>query len=174
MAITPKGIVTPDGGTGWNLVPDLAAMATSIDAAIDATVNPVAQGAHFYTGTSAQRASFLSTAVEGDAWQDSNGSKLLYVKKGTAWAPVVPTATPTARGSVSKRTVGAGAAVAVNVSFPAGRFSSAPTVVATMWGGARDCSVGVDTITATGCVISLGSNSTVSRNMGAQWFATLG
>lgn len=74
-------------------------------------------------------------------------------------------------GTVSKRSVVAGGATSVAVTFPAGMFSEPPNVQATVLGSMRDVNVSVDDITATGCTITLGSNSIVARTFGATWRA---
>ena len=55
-------------------------------ATIKASVNGIESGAHAYRGTSSQRIAFLSEAVEGDSWQDTDGEKLYYVKKSGVWS----------------------------------------------------------------------------------------
>lgn len=96
-----------------------------------------------------------------------DGVLLRYAGAWSAAAPV------TAQGVVSKRTVTAGGVTNVPVTFPAGRFAQAPNVQVTAWGDARDCTVAVDSITAIGCVIRLGSVSLQARSIGAQWRAEL-
>lgn len=81
---------------------------------------------------------------------------------------------PVARGTVSKRAVPAGGVVNVSVTFPVGLFDAAPNVQVSGWGDARDCTVNVDSITAAGCVVRLGSLAVVSRTIGAQWRAEQG
>lgn len=88
MPVTSKGITSPDPGTGFMPVTDLAAMAASIDTAITTAISAVEDGANFYKGTAAQRAAFLPTAENGDAWMDTDGSRGLYTKSGSAWVEV--------------------------------------------------------------------------------------
>ena len=51
-----------------------------------AWVNTPGSGA--FSGTAGQRAAYLSTASEGNIWHDTDGSKLIYSKIGSAWAQV--------------------------------------------------------------------------------------
>lgn len=83
MATTsPDNIWTPNSDDQYALVQDLAANATSVQAAFDRRANA-------YKGTTAQRQAF-TTAPTGVLWQDTNGSQLLYVRKNNAWETVVP------------------------------------------------------------------------------------
>lgn len=83
MAHTSDGITSPDNTDLFRLVPQLAALAETTQLALNKRAN-------FYTGTSAQRAAFTSSAGEGVAWKDTNGTKALYVKEGTAWSQIWP------------------------------------------------------------------------------------
>lgn len=84
MAIqTEDGITTPSGNDEQKLVQDLAAMATTIQEALNKRANT-------YRGTSAQRSQFTSQAEEGQLWKDTNGSKILWAKQGTGWTRVWP------------------------------------------------------------------------------------
>lgn len=76
-----------------------------------------------------------------------------------------------AAGTVGATTISAGTAIATNITFPAGRFSVAPIVVACVEGDARDTTVTVDSTTADGFILRRGSVSIVSRSIGARWIA---
>lgn len=78
-----------------------------------------------------------------------------------------------ATGSVGNVTVGAGTNVTTNISFPAGRFSSAPIVVVSQYNGARDTMAYPSNVTSTGFTLNRGSMSIVSRSVGAHWHAIL-
>lgn len=64
-------------------------MAGTIDTAITNGLNTAGAGANAHKGTAAQRAAFLSTAVNGMLWQDTDGIKMIWRKDGAAWAPAV-------------------------------------------------------------------------------------
>lgn len=77
MATTsPDNIWTPDNSDEYDLTVDLAAMATSVQTALEKRANS-------YKGTSAQRVAFQSSVRVGDLWQDTNGTQDLYVWTGT-------------------------------------------------------------------------------------------
>ena len=77
-----------------------------------------------------------------------------------------------AAGVVPKHNVAASAASVVTITFPPGRFTQPPVVTHGIWGAARDMQTNVDSVTATSCSIIIGSNSPVTRNVGATWAAT--
>lgn len=77
---SPDNIKTPDLGQQYALVQDLAAMAATIQTAL-------VRRANLYVGTSAQRTAFTS-APEGVHWQDTNGTKLEWVRQSGAWVQV--------------------------------------------------------------------------------------
>lgn len=83
VSTNPDSLWSPDLTTLAQLVPNLGAMQTSVQAAL-------VKRANFFTGTSAQRASFTNSAPEGVAWKDTNGSKILWVKEGSNWTQVWP------------------------------------------------------------------------------------
>ena len=64
-------------------------MAGTIDTAITNGLNTVGAGANAYKGTAAQRTAFLSTAVNGMLWQDTDGIKMIWRKDGAVWVPAV-------------------------------------------------------------------------------------
>lgn len=79
MAITsPDNLPSPDASGAVKPITNFKALA-------DATQAALVKRANLYTGTSAARAAFLSTAPEGTHWQDTNGTKFLYVKKDSVW-----------------------------------------------------------------------------------------
>lgn len=78
MATTaPDNLFNPNPSDNYNLIADWATSMQSVQAAL------VKRG-NMYVGTSAQRTAF-STAPEGVHWQDTNGSKLEYVRKSGTW-----------------------------------------------------------------------------------------
>lgn len=78
MAVTPKGIVTPDASSPYNLITDLNTLASTTDAAI-ATQK----------GTASQRTAALAGAPDGTLWQDTDGIKMIWRKDGATWVPAV-------------------------------------------------------------------------------------
>lgn len=78
MAVTPKGIVTPDASSPYNLITDLNTLASTTDAAI-ATQK----------GTASQRTAATAGASAGTLWQDTDGIKMIWRKDGAAWVPAV-------------------------------------------------------------------------------------
>ena len=83
MATTSDGIWTPDSVDTFALVNDLAAMAASIQAALNKRAN-------HYTGTTTQRTAVTTSAPEGTLWSDTNGEKILWIKQGASWQKVWP------------------------------------------------------------------------------------
>lgn len=105
MATTsPDNIKTPNAGDQYALVQDLGALADTTQAAL-------VKRANAYTGTSAQRTAFTSTAPEGTQWTDTNGTKgTWYLRAGvwtggdTGWVTLTPISPIT--GTIRARTVG--------------------------------------------------------------------
>lgn len=64
-------------------------MAGTIDTAITNGLNTIGAGANAFKGTAAQRTAFLSTAVNGMLWQDTDSIKMIWRKDGAAWVPAV-------------------------------------------------------------------------------------
>lgn len=83
MATTNNGIWTPDQVDSYNLVGDLATMASTVDGALEERANA-------YRGTTAQRTAFTDTAPEGTIWVDTNGEKIVWVKQGNSWQQIWP------------------------------------------------------------------------------------
>jgi len=92
---SPDSLRTPDNSDAYNLVADLATLASDVQAALVARANT-------YKGTASARASF-TTAPNGTLWQDTDGNKGLYRKDTSAWATVVVEeyGTSTERGSIT-------------------------------------------------------------------------
>lgn len=82
MPVTPRGIVSPNDPDNWDLIVDLATMATSTDAAIG-------NSASGQNGTAAQRTAYTASAPNGFLWQDTDGAKLIWRKDGAVWVPAV-------------------------------------------------------------------------------------
>lgn len=76
---SPDNIPSPDLTDQYALTQDMANLA-------DGTQKALIKRANSYLGTSAQRAAF-TTAPEGVHWQDTNGTKLGYVRKSGLWVP---------------------------------------------------------------------------------------
>lgn len=82
MATTsPDTLWSPDPTGNYNLVADWATSMQSVQAAL-------VKRANLYVGTSAQRTAF-TTAPEGVHWQDTDGTKGYWAKRGTTWVSAV-------------------------------------------------------------------------------------
>lgn len=82
MATTsPDSLRSPNPTDPYNLVADWAISMNDVQAALNKRGN-------LYIGTSAQRTAFA--APEGTHWQDTNGTRLTYVRKSSVWEPLVP------------------------------------------------------------------------------------
>lgn len=81
---SPDNIPSPDLTDQYALTQDMAALADGTQAAL-------VRRANLYIGTSTQRAAFTS-APEGTHWQDTDGSKLEYVRKSGQWVASIPLA----------------------------------------------------------------------------------
>lgn len=89
MPTTARGIWTPSDTDAVDFTTHLATMAGTIDTAITNGLNTVGAGANAHKGTAAQRTAFLSTAVNGMLWQDTDGIKMIWRKDGAVWVPAV-------------------------------------------------------------------------------------
>ena len=74
---SPDNLRTPNNTDAYNLVADLATLASDTQAALVARANA-------YKGTGTQRAAF-TTAPNGTLWQDTDGNKILYRKDTGGW-----------------------------------------------------------------------------------------
>jgi hypothetical protein len=91
---SPDAIRTPDNGDAYNLVADLATMASDVQ---DALI----ERANAYKGTATARAAFTS-APNGTLWQDTNSGKSLYRMDDGTWVDIIPTVAKE-YGTVSER-----------------------------------------------------------------------
>lgn len=113
---TPDNLRSPNPTDPYNLVADLAILASDTQAAL------VKRG-NFYIGTSAQRIAFTS-APDGTHWQDTNGVMREYVRVSGSWIEILP-APRVATGVL----LHPGSSTTATLTFPAGRFTAAPTVI---------------------------------------------
>jgi hypothetical protein len=92
---SPDSLRTPDNTDAYNLVADLATLASDTQAAL-------VKRANSYKGTATQRAAFTSAPV-GTLWQDTDGNKGLYRKDTSAWVTVFVEqyGTSTERGAIT-------------------------------------------------------------------------
>lgn len=199
MAVTPKGIVTPDASSPYNLIPDLNTLASTADAAISTQ-----------KGSSTQRTTALAGAPEGTLWQDTDGIKMIWRKDGSAWVPAVwrwagttaqmnaftqapngfqwfdvSTSTSFLRLGASWRstapvggnvtvTTSSSAGATVNVTLPAGRFSAPPYILVTKTAGTGAKHVPyVSNITTSGFTLGVysGDGTTSSSPVPINWVA---
>lgn len=164
MATTsPDNLWSPDPTGNYNLVADLATMQTSAQTAL-------VKRANMYVGTSTQRTAF-TTAPEGVHWQDTNGSKLEYVRKSGAWVEAVPKQLIAVGGiSVAQNTTGRTA-----ISFPVGLFSTPPTVLLTLRSFKANgvAAITSDPVTTSGAYINTFNIATGANNPGiaVDWVA---
>jgi len=86
---TARGIWTPSDTDAVDFTTHLATMAGTIDTAITNGLNTIGAGANAFKDTAAQRTAFLSTAVNGMLWQDTDSIKMIWRKDGAAWVPAV-------------------------------------------------------------------------------------
>ena len=89
MPTTARGIWTPSDTDAVDFTTHLATMAGTIDTAITNGLNTIGAGSNAFKGTAAQRAAFLSTAVNGMLWQDTDSIKMIWRKDGAVWVPAV-------------------------------------------------------------------------------------
>lgn len=115
---------------------------------------------------SADRTTFLPTpgqlGIEGN---------VLWVAVGTAWQRVVPVPVEEYLGTVSQRSVAAGASVQISVPFPDGVFTGTPVVVTMPWGGTDKFSCSAGAISKDGFTLTLNNFGTSARQIGAQVIA---
>lgn len=92
---SPDSLRTPNNTDAYNLVADLATLASDTQAALVARANS-------YKGTGTQRAAF-TTAPNGTLWQDTDGNKGLYRKDTSGWFTVAieEYGTSTERGTIT-------------------------------------------------------------------------
>lgn len=161
---TPDSIRTPNPSDPYNLISDLGIMANDTQAAL-------VKRANSYVGTSTQRTAF-TTAPEGVHWQDTNGSKQIWARRAGTWVDISPSTVASASGTGSAAV--ALTATTINVSFPAGTFTSAPGVMvlnnSPSSAGSR-VSYRVTSISATGFVIEATFVSGAAGNWAYRWLA---
>lgn len=169
MAITPKGIPLLDGSAK---IAPFQAHYNAIANALDTALTDAMKGAHFFTGTAAQRAAFLASAAEGDAWQDTNSTKSLWKKDGGAWVRQGPLL---AAGRETGLTITVGAYADRTVTFPSSYFTSTPRLLLSADGPAsrnRDCVLGYSGLSASGFTLrTYGTGSTAYSDMSVTWQA---
>lgn len=84
MATTsPDNLRTPNPGDPYNLVADLATLASDTQVALNKKVS------NLLTGTAAQRVAATSTSTNGMLWQDTDGIRMIWRKDGSVWVPAV-------------------------------------------------------------------------------------
>ena len=169
MATTGNGVWTPDASSNYNLTTDLAAMAASIDTAL-------VKSANAYKGTAAQREAFTA-APDGTLWSDTNGTRQLWMRQSGAWVVVGDSGMRTmsntrmAAGRASGAVTTANVSVAVPITFPAGRFTAAPSISFTGVSSAPASftSITVSGLSATGVTMNVLRNTAGAFNV--DWIA---
>lgn len=156
MALTtPDNIRTPNDNDQYALVQDLGVMADSIQAAL-------VKRANSFTGTSAQRAAF-TTAPEGVQWRDTNGTMDQYVRQAGAWVRI-KVAAEVATGTL----LHPGSSSTFTLTFPAGRFTSTPTVILNPITSDTSHNAYATAHTTTQCTV----NYTRASNTNINWIAS--
>lgn len=161
MAITsPDNLRTPDPSDSYNLVADLATLAADVQSALTLRGNS-------YVGTSTQRQAFKPTAPEGSQWQDTDGDKRQWVKKGANWEAEV-----TVSGVTSFASTAAGSAATNTVNYGV-TFSSPPAL-----GGLRVTTALNNLVlyygsthTTTQCSITMRNNHSGNQSPSVAWSA---
>ena len=136
---TPDSIRTPNPTDPYNLVADLAILASDVQSALNRRANT-------YVGTPAQRAAFTS-APTGTHWQDTQSPYHEWTRVGSAWRmnPVI------LQGTVTLTPATAGTPVSVRVNFPGGHFSGTPSIsLLGHTGVPQNVSLGAASISASG------------------------
>lgn len=113
---TPDNVRSPNPTDPYNLVADLAILASDVQTALTRRAN-------LYVGTAAQRTAF-TTAPDGVHWQDTNSNRWEWVRTGGTWVVVDPSAS----GEVTVTVPAATTTGSQNVSFASGLFATAPAV----------------------------------------------
>lgn len=156
---TPDNLRSPNPTDPYNPIADWAISMSDVQAALNRRAN-------LYVGTSAQRVAF-TTAGEGVHWQDTNGSKTRWIRKGSAWVADRISGTTTITTTSSPGGT-------VKVTFPAGSFANPPMVMATKQsgGGAKYVPYVVD-VTATGFTAGVyaGDGTNGSQTISFGWIA---
>lgn len=83
-ATTGSDIAYPAGFSPYNYTVDMAAMANSVQLALDDQAN-------CWRGTAADRNARLNQLPEGALWADTDGAKVLHQKRGGIWWPEIQT-----------------------------------------------------------------------------------
>ena len=81
-ATSPSEIVYPNVNNLYAHQSDMAAMASSVQAALNYQGNA-------YRGTGAERVAALNDLPEGALWSDTNGNKVLHQKRNGIWRPEI-------------------------------------------------------------------------------------
>lgn len=81
---TSDGITYPTLDDEYALIPDLAAMAESIQLALEKRANA-------RKGTQTERVAATNDSPEGTLWKETTGTGGLYVREGTGWRIIWPT-----------------------------------------------------------------------------------
>ena len=168
MAITsPDNIWTQDSADNYDLVIDAAATAASVQAALVTRANS-------YTGTTAQRTDFTSSAPEGATWADTNGEKIYWIKQGSGWSRMWPPqyVTPAIQTGAVSVTPIANNVVQVTVTFPTA-FATTPRVVVTANSSIPQAiSLGATGVSATQFTLQV--HRTSSSQFSVFWIAIVG
>lgn len=118
MIETSDGIATPSEDDEQNLVQDLAAMAVTVQNALNKRANS-------YKGTVTARTQFTQQAEDGVLWKDTNGTRALWVKQGTSWERIWPESSfNLTLGSSTVDTTGYGGQLQIRRFYPSSGTNS--------------------------------------------------
>lgn len=158
MAVTsPDNIWTPDAGDDYALTVDLAAMADTVQDALN-TVKT------YRVGTNAERIALTGADLfEGLSFYATD-TNALWRYNGTAWEPRTYAE---ARGRAACPASGV-----LNVTFPAGRFSVVPNVQATPVNNGTVGFAHITGLTATGMEVRFFSFGGVQIAGNVDWYAS--
>lgn len=165
MPITPGGRFSPGDSDEWDLTTDLAAMQVSNESAttaeiassVNAAIAAIPASDYKVVATTANRDSIPGPSRKNGLLVYTQDTNLLHKWTGSAW--VSKPLTAEASGTIVAAGTGGvngsvGFSDVVNVTFPAGRFSVAPIVVAqtvgTQGSGAVYMGASVTDVAATG------------------------
>lgn len=151
MPTTPLGVWTPDDSDDWDLTVDLAAMAVSIDSAIDNGINAIPK--NYMIGTNAERLALSGGALFTGLKFYTTDTKVEWIYSNSAWRLASPQG-----GTVTGADVPANAYTGswATITFPVA-YSTPPLVQLTPVesGAVQRLVASVQSRTATQCVVTI-------------------
>ena len=151
MALTPRGIFSPDSTDGYDVTVDWAATADSIESALD-------QASNYGVGTTSERTAALAGFPNGAKWYDTTTSEeyrkvagvwVLYFKPWTAYTPTI-TGLTLGNGTVTARYQRIGNTIHLHISVDIGSTTTMGSAVITLPFAALSEAGGVATLIRVG------------------------